>query len=69
VCGRFLSVSHVKDREQQAMIENLVNSYKPNKIREPEMMMKLVLKEEPVYQSTRHLSASEKVIVNAQIDQ
>lgn len=47
-----------------------MSSYKPNKIREPDVIMKLLLKdEESVYQSARCLSASDKELVNAQIDQ
>lgn len=49
---------------------NLVDSYKPNKTREVNVTMKLMLKdEEPVYQSARRLSPSEKEEVNVQIDQ
>jgi len=68
--ANFVNVSHVRDLEQRVAIENLVRSYKPNKIRESDIMMKLGLRnEEPVYQSARRLSVSEKAIVNAQIDQ
>lgn len=65
-----MNVSHVTDYNQRIVIEDLVNSYKPNKIRESDVVMKLLLKdEEPVYQSARRLSTSEKEIVNVQIDQ
>lgn len=66
----LIDVSHVKNFDQRLAIENLVNNYRPNKTREPDLTMKLVLEdEEPVYQSARRLSASEKETVNAQIDQ
>lgn len=66
----LIDVSHVKNSDQRLAIENFVNNYRPNKMREPDITMKLVLKdEEPMYQSARRLSASEKEIVNAQIDQ
>lgn len=65
-----VDVSHIKDFRQQKEIENLTNNYKPNKICESDVKMKLVLKdEEPVYQSARRLSIVEKEIVNAQIDE
>jgi len=59
----------LKDAEQRAKLLSLINNYKPIKIRETEITMKFVLKdEEPVYQSAKQLSLTEKKEVNAQID-
>lgn len=58
------------NHKQRIAIEDLVSNYKPNKICEPDVVMKLLLKdEESVYQSARRLSASDRELVDAQIDQ
>lgn len=51
-------------------IITLVEEYKPNKIVETTVSMKLVLKDnEPVYQKARRLAANEREIVNIQIEE
>lgn len=54
--------------EQRVALRNLIENYKPSKTYESDIKMKLILKdEEPVYQSARRLSQSEKQAVNALI--
>lgn len=65
-----VNVSHIVNVDQRMIVQNSVNSYKPKKIRESDVIMKLVLRdEEPVYQSAKRLSVSEKCVIDAQIDQ
>lgn len=48
----------------------MINNYKPVTTRAVDVSMKLILRDdEPVYQRPRRLSASEKEVVNAQIDE
>lgn len=64
-----IDVSHIEDSGHRSELVNIVASYKPLRTREPEMKMKIIVRdEEPVYQRPRRLSASEKEIVNKQID-
>lgn len=65
-----VDVASVEDVESQAALRNLIDDYRPGKARESDIKMKLILKdEEPVYQSARRLSPSERETVNAQIDE
>lgn len=65
-----VDILHIKDSNQQLAIENLISSYQPHKICEPDITMKLVLKnEEPIYQPARRLLALEREIVKKQIDE
>lgn len=65
-----VDVTGAGNAEQRASLQNLIENYKPNKARETNIKMKLILKdEEPVYQSARRLSPSEREEVNAQIDE
>lgn len=63
-------VSHVPELKYREKIEELVCNYKPNKTREVDLKMSIVLKDdEPVYQRARRLAMPEKESVNAQINE
>jgi len=65
-----VDVTGVENIEQRTALQNLVENYKPNNVCETNIKMKILLKdEEPVYQSARRLSPSERAEVNAQIDE
>jgi len=63
-----IDVSHIPELEHQ--IKELVTNYNPNKSREVDLKMSIMLKDEKsVYQQARRLSALEKDQVNAQINE
>lgn len=63
-------VSHVENVIHKQILTDLVNNYEPQKSREMDIIMKLVLKDdELIYQSPRRLSQTEKEVVNKQIEQ
>jgi len=65
-----VNVTDIGDVEQRTALRNLIENYKPNRMYETNIKMKILLKdEEPVYQLTRRLSPSERSEVNAQIDE
>jgi len=60
-----VDVSHISDSEHQLALENIVNNYSPVKVRETDVRMSIVLKdEEPVYQRARHPAPIEREKVN-----
>jgi len=68
--ANHVDVTGVENVEQRTALRNLIENYKPNKVCETDIKMKILLKdEEPVYQSARRLSPSERSEVNAQIDE
>lgn len=65
-----VDVAAMENAEQRMALQNLVENYKPNRIYESDVKMKLTLRdEEPIYQSARRLSLTEKLVVNEQIDE
>lgn len=63
-----VDVSHVQNAEHKRAIEALVESYNPNRTREIDIKMTIILKDdEPVYQRARRLSSYEKSIINSEI--
>lgn len=59
-------MSHIRDVENRNAIADIVQSYKPEKIREVGVKMSIILKNDiPVYQRPRRLSLAEKQKVNA----
>jgi len=63
-------VSHVPELRDREKIEKLVRDYKPNKTREVDLKMPIILKDdEPVYQRARRLAMPEREAVNAQINE
>ena len=63
-------LSHISDRDLRKKLENIIQSYKPEKIRDTQLKMNIVLTDEkPVAQRARRLSAQEKSIVDKQINQ
>lgn len=65
-----IDVSHIPDAECRNRVKEAITNYVPNKSRDVDLKMTIVLKdEEPVYQRPRRLAASEKELVNAQIDE
>ncbi|EFN60729.1 hypothetical protein EAG_09368, partial [Camponotus floridanus] len=65
-----IDVDVLSELEHKHVVENLVNNYKPVQMRETDIKMTIILKdEEPVYQKARRLSQYERDIVNAQIDE
>lgn len=56
--------------EHREQVKRLVRDYKPNKTREIDLKMSIVLRDdEPIYQRVRQLSAPERESVNAQINE
>ncbi|XP_042913385.2 retrovirus-related Pol polyprotein from transposon 17.6 [Parasteatoda tepidariorum] len=65
-----LDLSHVNDPCIRNELSALINNYKPNKIKDTKLTMKIILKDEiPVCQRARRLSFSEKQKVNDQISE
>lgn len=65
-----VDLSHIEDEDARKQIAELVRDYKPNKMTETTVSMRLVLKDnEAVYQKARRLSPNERDIVNAQIEE
>lgn len=63
-------VSYIRNAEHKHAIATLIKNYKPNKTRETDLEMTIVLKDdEPVYQRARRLSPSERSIVNSEIEE
>lgn len=59
--------AHLDDKNKDAL-ENMIRNYTPNKIRDVNVKMRLVLKDnEPVYQRARRCSEQEKQIIKTQI--
>lgn len=60
-----IDLSHVANNEHRLVIENMINNYKPVKVRETSVKMSIILKdEESVYQRARRLSIIEREKVN-----
>jgi len=58
-------LKHITNNEHRSVVENLINSYKPDKVKETDVKMSIILKdEEPVYQRAQRLSAVEREKVN-----
>jgi len=58
-------LKHITNNEHRSTVENLINSYKPDKVKETGVKMSIILKDEkPVYQRARRLSAVEREKVN-----
>lgn len=65
-----VEVSHVRDVEHKHAIAALVEDYRPSKMREIDVEMTIILKDdESVYQRARRLSPSERSIVNSEIEE
>lgn len=65
-----VDVTHISSTEHKNVIENLISEYKPEKTREVELKMTILLKDdEPVYQRARRLSPLEREQVNVQINE
>lgn len=65
-----INMSHITDLEYKNQIKQLITTYNPNKSREIDLKMTIVLKDdEPVYQRARRLAASERERVNTQINE
>lgn len=63
-------VSHVPELRDREKIKKLVRDYKPNKTREVDLKMSIILKDdEPVYQRARRLAMLEREAVNTQINE
>ncbi|XP_011858346.1 PREDICTED: uncharacterized protein LOC105555908, partial [Vollenhovia emeryi] len=68
--GDTVDVSHVHNAEYKQIVKSVVDSYRPNRIRETGIKMKLVLKDDdPVCLSPRRLAMAERNEINAQIDE
>ncbi|GFW41159.1 transposon Tf2-6 polyprotein [Trichonephila clavipes] len=62
-------LSRVKNFNVRNDLSSLIKNYKPNKIKSTKLKMSVILKDDiPVCQRARHLSCSEKLQVNDQID-
>lgn len=58
----------IDDRKMRDQVKNLIENYRPNKIREADVKMRIILTDEiPIAQRPRRLSPSEKKEVDAQI--
>lgn len=65
-----VDMSGIQDAEHKRAITTLIENYRPDKTRETDVKMTIILKdEEPVYQKARRLSQTERDVVNAQIDE
>lgn len=63
-----IDVSCIENAEHRQAVTDLVAKYEPNKLREFDVRMTIVLKDdEPVYQKARRLPQVERDVVNAQI--
>ncbi|CAK9802814.1 Transposon Tf2-6 polyprotein [Anthophora quadrimaculata] len=63
-----VDLSYVQDVRYRDALSDLINNYQPNKTRETEVEMNIILKDdEPVFQRARRLSPSERDTVNEQI--
>lgn len=64
-----LDVAHL-DGDHRSALENMVRSYVPDKTRDVNIKMKLILKDdEPVYQRARRCSEQEKRVIKQQVDE
>jgi hypothetical protein len=64
-----LDVVHL-DSDHRDALENIVYNYAPNKVRDVNIKMKLILKDdEPVYQRARRCSEQEKQTIKQQVDE
>lgn len=64
-----LDLIHVNN-DCKIKLEDMIENYKPNKTRDIDVKMKLILKDdEPIYQRARRLSEQEKQIVRRQVDE
>jgi len=62
-------VTYIPNTEHRDAIKILIDEYKPQKTRETELKMIILLKDdEPVCQTARRLSPIEREQVNAQVD-
>lgn len=65
-----VDISNVRNVEHKHVITELIESYQPNKEREVNVKITIILKDdEPIYQKARRLSQFERDLVNAQIDE
>lgn len=66
----IVDASQVRNVEYRQVVQSLIDNYRPNPIREVNIKMKLILKDdEPVYLKPRRLAMAERMEVNAQIDE
>lgn len=64
-----LNVAHLED-DCRSTLENMIYNYVPNKTRDVNIKMKLILKDnEPVYQKARRCSKQKKLIIKHQVDE
>ena len=65
-----VDVSHIRSETSIKAVETLVENYKPNKTKEVDMKVRIILKYEiPVYQRARRLAPVETKMVYDQIDE
>ena len=65
-----IDVSHVTSEVNREKGKALVDNYKPQKSRDVDMMVRIILEDEvPVYQNARRLALAEREIVHDQIDE
>ncbi|KAG5319684.1 TF26 protein, partial [Pseudoatta argentina] len=66
---RQIEIDNIEDSLVKHEIKDLIENYKPQKIKETKVKMNIVLKDEiPVYQRPRRLAPAERVQVSKQID-
>ncbi|KAG5325021.1 POL3 protein, partial [Pseudoatta argentina] len=66
---RQIEIDNIEDSLVKHEIKDLIENYKPQKIKETIVIMNIVLKDEiPVYQRPRRLAPAERVQVSKQID-
>ncbi|KAG5320698.1 POL5 protein, partial [Pseudoatta argentina] len=64
-----IEIDNIEDSLVKHEIKDLIENYKPQKIKETKVKMNIVLKDEiPVYQRPRRLAPAERVQVSKQID-
>ncbi|KAG5308159.1 TF28 protein, partial [Pseudoatta argentina] len=67
--GNAIEIDNIEDSLVKHEIKDLIENYKPQKIKETKVKMNIVLKDEiPVYQRPRRLAPAERVQVSKQID-
>lgn len=61
-------VNHIEDKVIRSEVNKLIRNYKPDKIRESPIQLKIILKDDiPVYQRARRLPPQEKALIDQQI--
>ncbi|XP_066258824.1 uncharacterized protein [Euwallacea similis] len=65
-----IQVNHIPNLDCRSKVRNMMENYSPKQIKDVDITMKLILKdEEPVYQHPRRLSPNEKAVVEEQIQE